>query len=250
MLEKETYIGQQRVFSHKTGGVLAPENSLAGLKHARNLGFQNIHFDVRLTADGVPILRSDESIDASEMSKILVSEVFFDQINGLDIGIEYGNEYIGEQLPTLYQALSACTEPEIRPIIELKPSVGQEQSIAEISLDIISSVGQEKLLFPLIISENVLTLSTLMKSAPEISRGFIWNDNLIKETKDHEALMCQCILIPIHQLSTELVETLHLRQHSVVATNINDSMDALNAIEHKADALITGQIDSIGPYFF
>jgi glycerophosphoryl diester phosphodiesterase len=250
MLEKESYIGQQRVFSHRTAGVLAPENSLAGLKYARNLGFQNIHFDVRLTADGVPILRSDESIDAPEISKTLVSEVFFDQVNGFDIGIEYGNEYIGEQLPTLYQALSACTEPEIRPIIELKPSVGQEQSIAEISADIISSVGQDKLLFPLIISENVRTLATLMKIAPEISRGLIWNDDLVKEANDHTALMCQCVMISTQQLSIELVKTLHLRQHSVVATNINDSMDALTAVEHNVDALMTGQIDSIGPYFF
>ena len=90
MLKIESFIGQQRVFSHRTGGVLAPENSIAGLKHARNLGFQNIQFDVRLTADGVPILRSDESIHITETSSILVSEVFFDQINNLDIGIDYG----------------------------------------------------------------------------------------------------------------------------------------------------------------
>jgi hypothetical protein len=89
-----------------------------------------------------------------------------------------------------------------------------------------------------------------MKIAPEISRGLIWNDDLVKEANDHTALMCQCVMISTQQLSIELVKTLHLRQHSVVATNINDSMDALTAIEHKVDALMTGQIDSIGPYFF
>lgn len=250
MLEIESFIGQQRVFSHRTGGVLAPENSIAGLKHARNLGFQNIQFDVRLTADGVPILRSDESIHITETSSILVSEVFFDQINNLDIGIDYGNEYIGEQLPTLYQAFSACTELGIRPIVELKPSIGQEQSIAEISIDILNRVGEDKILFPLVISESAPTLATLMNIAPEISRGLIWNKSLIEQPNDHEALMCQCVMIPIKLLSTQLIETLHRKQHSVIATSVNDSMDAITALEHKVDALVTGQIDSIGPYFF
>ncbi|MDC1312008.1 glycerophosphodiester phosphodiesterase family protein [Burkholderiales bacterium] len=250
MLKKESFVGRQRVFSHRTGGFLAPENSLAGLKHARNLGFQNIQFDVRLTADGVPILKSDESIHTTETSSILVSEVFFDQINGLDIGIDYGNEYIGEKLPTLYQAFSACTELAIRPIVELKPSIGQERSIAEISIDILNRVGQDKLLFPLVISENVSTLATLMNIAPEISRGLIWNNNLIDEPDDHEALKFQCVMIPLQLISSQLIEALHRKQHSVVATNINDSVDAITAVEHKIDALVTGQIDSIGPYFF
>ena len=251
MLEKESFIGQQRVFSHQTGGVLAPPNSLAGLIYARNLGFQNIHFDVRLTADGVPILRSEESIDVTDSTTTLVSEVFFDQINGLDIGIDYGNEYSGEKLPTLYQALSASTELGIRPIVELKASIGQEQSIAEISIDILNRVSREKLLFPLIIAENVLTLATLMDIAPKIARGLIWSNNLINEpsNNDHEALMCQCVIIPIQLISVQLMETLHLRQYSVVATNINDSMDAITAAEHKVDAPVTAQIDSIGPYF-
>jgi hypothetical protein len=36
----------------------------------------------------------------------------------------------------------------------------------------------------------------------------------------------------------------------VIATNINDSIEAITVIEHKVDALVTAQIDAIGPYFF
>jgi glycerophosphoryl diester phosphodiesterase len=250
MLDNHTFVGQQRVISYRTGGVSAPENSLAGLKHARNLGFQNIHFNVRLTADGIPVLASNEIICNNAAQESILSEVFFDQINSVDIGSDYGNEYIGETLPTLYQALSACIEPEIRPIIELTPSAGQERSISEICLDIIKSVGTEKVLFPLIVSRNALTLKTLMSISPDTTRGLIWNDNLLDNDNVHDDLMCHCVLIPNQIVTSKLVKTLHLRQLSVISTNINDSIEAVTAIEHKVDAIMTSQIDAIGPYFY
>ena len=250
MLENQSLASRQKVISHRTGGIIAPENSLAGIRNARNLGFQNVHFDVRLTADGVPILLTNESLDLTTGAPGLISELFFDQINGLDIGSDYGNEYIGEKLPTLYQALSTCTELEIRPIIELKPSPGQERAIVEISIDILERVGQEKSLFPLIASESALTLTTLMNIAPDATRGLIWNDKLTQEESGYEKLMCHCIFIPQQLITSQLVETLHQKKHSVIATNINDSIEAITVIEHKVDALVTAQIDAIGPYFF
>ena len=250
MLENQSFASRQKVISYRTGGIVAPENSIAGIKNARNLGFQNVHFDVRLTADGVPILLANESLDLVTGASGLASELFFDQMNGLDIGSDYGNEYIGEKLPTLYQALSACAELEIRPIIELKPSAGQEGAIAEISVDILERIGKEKPLFPLIASKSALTLTTLMNIAPDVTRGLIWNDKLARDESSHEKLMCHCIFIPQQLITPQLVETLHQKKHSVIATNINDSIEAITVIEHKVDALVTAQIDAIGPYFF
>ncbi|MDA1331011.1 MAG: glycerophosphodiester phosphodiesterase family protein [Proteobacteria bacterium] len=250
MLENRSFAAGQKVISQRTGGVIAPENSLAGIKHARNLGFQNIHFDVRLTADGIPILLTNESFDPSTGVSGLASEVFFDQINGLDIGSDYGNEYIGEKLPTLYQALSTCTELEIRPVIELKPSSAQERVIAEISVDILKTVNHEKKLFPLFASENTVTLTTLMDIAPDIFRGLIWNNELPQEASRYDKLMCHCVFIPQQLITPQLVDTLHRKKHSVIATNVNDSIEAITVIEHKVDALVTAQIDAIGPYFF
>tara|TARA_B110000483_G_scaffold236254_1_gene309037 strand:- start:207 stop:962 length:756 start_codon:yes stop_codon:yes gene_type:complete len=251
MLENQSFAARQKVISHRTGGIIAPENSLAGIKHARNLGFQNIHFDVRLTADGVPILLNQELLDPlTGTSSGLVSEIFFDQINGLDIGSDYGNEYIGEKLPTLYQALSTCVEHEMWPVIELKPSLNQEGAIAEISIDILRTVTQEKKIFPLIASQSALTLTTLMEISPDTFRGLIWNDELPQEASNHENLMCHCVFIPQQLITQELVNTLHQKKHSVIATNVNDSLEAITVVEHNVDALVTAQIDAIGPYFF
>ena len=45
-----------RVFAHRCGGALAPENTLAGLRLAARLGLRAVEFDVKLTSDGHPVL--------------------------------------------------------------------------------------------------------------------------------------------------------------------------------------------------
>ena len=41
-----------RIIAHRGGGVLAPENTLAALEVARNLGFEGVEFDVKLSEIG------------------------------------------------------------------------------------------------------------------------------------------------------------------------------------------------------
>ena len=71
----------QRVISHRGAGLLAPENTLSSITQARNLGFHNIHFDVHLTADGIPILSAQDTLNTLDDIKGSISEQFFDQIN-------------------------------------------------------------------------------------------------------------------------------------------------------------------------
>lgn len=48
-----------RVFAHRCGGALAPENSLAGLRIAARLGLAAVKLGVMLSADGSPWLLHD-----------------------------------------------------------------------------------------------------------------------------------------------------------------------------------------------
>ena len=48
--------GHPRLIVHRCGGALAPENTLAGLRKAAELGCRAVEFDVMLSADGTPVL--------------------------------------------------------------------------------------------------------------------------------------------------------------------------------------------------
>lgn len=52
-----------RVFAHRCGGALAPENTLAGLRMAAQLGCRAVEFDVMLSADASPWLIHDETLE-------------------------------------------------------------------------------------------------------------------------------------------------------------------------------------------
>ena len=51
-----------RVIGHRGAATHAPENTLAGLSRAAELGAPWVEFDVRLTADKVAILHHDDTL--------------------------------------------------------------------------------------------------------------------------------------------------------------------------------------------
>src|SRR4249920_1127368 len=52
-----------RFIGHRGGGTLAPENTLSGIRKAAEMGFGGVEFDVMLSADKVPVLIHDETLE-------------------------------------------------------------------------------------------------------------------------------------------------------------------------------------------
>ena len=54
--------GLATVIGHRGAAARAPENTLAGLRKAKELGADWVEFDVMLSGDGVPLLIHDETL--------------------------------------------------------------------------------------------------------------------------------------------------------------------------------------------
>ncbi len=104
-----------RIIAHRCGGVLAPENTLAGLEAAARLGCRAVEFDVMLTADGVPILMHDETLERTTCCLGRVAGQTMAQIRTC-----------AARVPTLAEAMALCRQHELWANIELKPSTGDE----------------------------------------------------------------------------------------------------------------------------
>lgn len=59
-----------RLIAHRCGGALAPENTLAGLRKAFELGYRAVEFDVMLSGDGTPVLIHDETLERTTDGQI------------------------------------------------------------------------------------------------------------------------------------------------------------------------------------
>ena len=104
-----------RIIAHRCGGALAPENSLAGLAVAARLGCRAVEFDVMLTADGVPILMHDDTLERTTYCAGRVADCTFAEIRACTASV-----------PTLDEALKECRRLGLWVNIELKPAAGYE----------------------------------------------------------------------------------------------------------------------------
>ncbi len=109
-----------RVIAHRCGGTLAAENSLAGLAAAARLGCRGVEFDTMLSADGVPVLMHDDTVDRSTDGHGEVSRLTLAQLRRCRLG--------DEPVPTLAEALACCARFGLWANIELKAVAGGDDA--------------------------------------------------------------------------------------------------------------------------
>lgn len=105
-----------KIIAHRCGGSLALENSITGLEAAKRIGCRAVEFDVMLTADSVPILMHDETLDRTTQCRGEVASLTLAQIRAGDA-----------RVPTLAEAVGACARLGLWANIELKPSAGRDE---------------------------------------------------------------------------------------------------------------------------
>jgi glycerophosphoryl diester phosphodiesterase len=92
------------VTAHRAAHDIHPENSLAAIERAIEIGVDVIEIDTRLTKDGVPVLMHDDSVDRTTDGKGKVKELTFAEIRKLRLKGTDGKP-TDQRVPTLYEAL-------------------------------------------------------------------------------------------------------------------------------------------------
>ena len=103
-----TDLGCAYVFScgHRGATLFAPENTLAGIDVAIEMGMDSIEVDVQPTADEVLILMHDDTVDRTTDGTGSVSEMTLDEIRELRVVSEFDG-IPDQEVPTFAEALEA-----------------------------------------------------------------------------------------------------------------------------------------------
>ena len=134
--------GLATVIGHRGAAARAPENTLAGLRKAKELGADWVEFDVMLSGDGVPLLIHDETLQRTTTGRGRVARHTADEIRSLDAGRWFGPEFAGERVPTLAEAVALLLELGLNANVEIKPSSGQAQLTGEVVADLLRRLGR------------------------------------------------------------------------------------------------------------
>ncbi|MEN8234083.1 MAG: glycerophosphodiester phosphodiesterase [Actinomycetota bacterium] len=123
-------------FAHRGSRILWPENTMYGFaKAVEDLNYKYLELDVRLTADRVPVVFHDGTLDRTTNGTGEIAEYTFEELQGLDAAHHFDpeNDYplrghgIGiSPLDELYR-----TWPDVRLNIDLK-GPGEEWAVAEV----------------------------------------------------------------------------------------------------------------------
>lgn len=96
------------VIAHRGDHTQAPENTLASIRRAIEIGCDYVEVDVRRTSDGMLVLMHDSTVDRTTDGRGKVAELTFAAVRKLSAGSKRGIQWMNEKVPTFEEALAAC----------------------------------------------------------------------------------------------------------------------------------------------
>src|SRR5688572_30548440 len=117
------------IVAHRGASFEAPENTLAALRRAWELGAESSEIDVRLSADGAVVLMHDDTTERTGAVDRAVRDQTLAELRALDVGAWKAPGYRGERIPTLAEALDA-TPPGRMLFVELKTGAADASAVA------------------------------------------------------------------------------------------------------------------------
>ncbi|MSP83281.1 MAG: glycerophosphodiester phosphodiesterase [Alphaproteobacteria bacterium] len=215
-----------RVIGHRGSARLAPENTLASIRRAHADGARWVEFDVKLTADLVPILMHDDTLDRTTNGTGLVADLSLARIAELDAGSWWGPAYAGERVPTFAAALHLLSRLGLGANVEIKACPGFEVETGRVVATALANGWQAHLPPPLLSSFSPEALEAAAEAAPLIRRGMLVHDR----RAEWRELAARVGAISVHIfhgfVTPELAEATAKAGYPLLAYTVNDAATA------------------------
>jgi len=167
-----SFIDRERVLNiaHRGASLAAPPNTLAAFEKAIELGADGVELDVHLSADGVPVVIHDFTVDAITDGSGRVAELTLTQLKQLDAGSSFDPAFGGERVPTLEEVLKHIGN-RVLLNIELKTTSLCDKGLEQAVITLVEHHGLiERVLLS---SFNPFALRRAKRIAPHIPAGLL-----------------------------------------------------------------------------
>lgn len=154
------------IIGHRGACAYAAENTLASFTKAADLGCAMVEFDVRLSADGVPIVFHDDRLERCTNGRGAVGAHTLAALKRLDAGQ-------GEAIPTLAEVLDLCLARGLAVNLELKPDRGTGVVTARTALELAARRWPSDRPAPLVSSFDRDALGAAQGILPDWPRGLL-----------------------------------------------------------------------------
>ena len=144
-----------------SGDGLAPENTLAAIERASEIGVDAVEIDIHLTADGHVAVIHDRTVDRPPNGAGPVDQMTLDELKRLDAGGWFGKSFAGERVPTRQEVLDLVRWRALI-LIEAKTEEAAEQAVTIIR----SERAQSRVVMQSFIGPAVRSINRLARRIP------------------------------------------------------------------------------------
>jgi glycerophosphoryl diester phosphodiesterase len=236
-----------RWVAHRGAGKLAPENTLAAFRLGAEHGFRMFECDVKLSADGVPFLMHDATLDRTTNGSGVGGDRSWSELSRLDAGSWHSRAYAGEPLPTFENIARWCLANGHFLNIEIKPTPGAERATGAAVAEHAARLWAGQLVPPLLTSFRSEALQAAMETRAELPRGLLLDtlwDGWFDTARD---LQCAAIVCNHALWDSAIVQRVHAAGMRCLSYTVNDEWAAQRLLALGTDAIITDRVDLFSP---
>ena len=233
--------------AHRGAGKLAPENTLAAFRLGASHGHHAFECDVKLSADGVPFLLHDDTLERTTNGKGVAGDRAWAELSRLDAGSWHSAAYAGEPIASFEAVAAFCCANSHALDLEIKPSPGTDVETGRAVGTWVHRLWHGR--SPLLLSSfRPQALVGARETAPELPRALLLDTLWPGCLEMAASLDCVAITTNHELMDAALLARIHGDgARRAIDYTVTDAHRAHELIALGIDGIVTDAVDSLPP---
>ena len=233
--------------AHRGAGKLAPENTLAAFRVGASHGYRAFECDVKLSADGVPFLLHDTTLQRTTDGHGVAGDRPWSELARLDAGSWHGRAYAGEPIARFDAVARYCLRNGFALNVEIKPSPGNEDETGRVVALEAARLWAGAAALPLLSSFKPMVIAAAKAAAAQLPRALLFDglrDGWLDEVR---ALDCVAVVVDYPSLDAAVIAQAHAAGLRVLTYTVNDPAPVHALLAAGIDGIVTDAVDRFSP---
>jgi len=236
-----------RWIAHRGAGALAPENTLAAFRVGASHGYRAFECDVKLSADGVPFLLHDATLQRTTPERGRASDRSWDALSRIDAGGWHSRGFAGEPIPAFEAIARYCLRNGFALNIEIKPTPGDETETGRVVAREAARLWAGEAVPPLLSSFQPDALAAARDAAPHLPRALLLDSLRSGWFEEAQGLGCVAVVTHYGLVDAAMLARVHAAGMRALVYTVNDPAEARRLVALGIDGIITDAVNRFSP---
>jgi glycerophosphoryl diester phosphodiesterase len=225
------------VSAHRGGRAEAPENTLAAFEYAVHVGAGGAECDIQLSADDIPVVIHDETVDRTTDGTGEVHTLTAAELARLDARSVHADWPQPTGVPTFAEVLAVAKALDYVEV-EIKANAPERiATVVPLLIEEINRAGARGIVRFISFDADIVALCKRL--APDMMLSLITNDTTAREIQQALDLGCDGIAGDVEAATQAFVDAAHAAGLTVTIWTVNDDADFDNMLAWGVDVITT-----------